>query len=124
MADSLSPECTPLKKEYDSCFNAWFEGYLEPAVSISKQPSHQQQRAREEYSRKKADEFEQKCGKLWDAYKGCIQVCSCFSSYKNDYWPVLKQKALKEKGLDTLLDQAREENSFKEMPPIVQDKKK
>ncbi|KAK1225266.1 hypothetical protein PQX77_007792 [Marasmius sp. AFHP31] len=106
MADSLSPECTPLKKEYDSCFNSWFEGYLEPAVSISSQAPQQQQRAREEYSRKKADEFQQKCGKLWDAYKGCVQ------------------KALKEKGLDKILEQAREENSFKEMPPIVQDKSK
>lgn len=34
MADSLSPECTPLKKDYDTCFNAWFAGYLEPAVRI------------------------------------------------------------------------------------------
>ncbi|KAF8812782.1 hypothetical protein BYT27DRAFT_7273261, partial [Phlegmacium glaucopus] len=26
---------TPLKQTYDSCFNSWFEGYLEPAVSTS-----------------------------------------------------------------------------------------
>ena len=35
MASSLSDECTPMKREYDSCFNAWFEGYLEPAVIAS-----------------------------------------------------------------------------------------
>lgn len=29
---SLSPECTPLKHRYDSCFNLWFEGYLQPAL--------------------------------------------------------------------------------------------
>ena len=29
---SLSPECTPLKKRYDACFNLWFEGYLRPAL--------------------------------------------------------------------------------------------
>jgi len=29
---SLSPKCTPLKQRYDSCFNAWFEGYLQPAL--------------------------------------------------------------------------------------------
>ncbi|KAI9634738.1 uncharacterized protein MKK02DRAFT_37617 [Dioszegia hungarica] len=30
--ESLSPECTPLKHRYDSCFNSWFEGYLQPAL--------------------------------------------------------------------------------------------
>ncbi|GAC97367.1 hypothetical protein PHSY_004952 [Pseudozyma hubeiensis SY62] len=25
---SLSPECTPLKHRYDSCFNLWFKDYL------------------------------------------------------------------------------------------------
>ncbi|ORX37198.1 hypothetical protein BD324DRAFT_625140 [Kockovaella imperatae] len=30
--ESLSARCTPLKREYDSCFNAWFEGYLQPAL--------------------------------------------------------------------------------------------
>jgi len=29
---SLDPECTPLKHRYDSCFNLWFEGYLQPAL--------------------------------------------------------------------------------------------
>jgi len=32
---SLSPKCTPLKQQYDSCFNAWFEGYLQPALDSS-----------------------------------------------------------------------------------------
>ncbi|KAG7090919.1 hypothetical protein E1B28_009993 [Marasmius oreades] len=106
MADSLSPECTPLKKEYDSCFNAWFEGYLEPAVSISQLPAQQQRQTREEYSRKKAEEFQRKCGKLWEAYRGCVQ------------------KALKGKGLDKMLEQSREENAFNSMPPVIQDKAK
>lgn len=67
MASSLSPECTPLKTTYDTCFNAWFEGYLEPAVS--KTPAE-----RTAYSKQKADEFEQKCGKVWKDYKACVQV--------------------------------------------------
>lgn len=29
---SLAAECTPLKRTYDSCFNTWFEGYLQPAL--------------------------------------------------------------------------------------------
>ncbi|WWC67769.1 uncharacterized protein I206_101681 [Kwoniella pini CBS 10737] len=37
--ESLSPECTPLKHKYDSCFNAWFEGYLQPALSSEYQSS-------------------------------------------------------------------------------------
>ena len=69
MSQSLSAECTPLKIEYDSCFNSWFEGYLEPAVKASKTPE-----ARAAYAKQKADEFNQKCGKVWEQYKGCVQV--------------------------------------------------
>lgn len=69
MAHSLSEECTPLKHEYDSCFNAWFEGYLEPAVAVS---ASLQKRA--DYSKQKAEEFQQKCGKVWESYRVCLQV--------------------------------------------------
>lgn len=69
MAESLARECTPLKKEYDSCFNAWFEGYLEPAVSASSSPQKYS-----EYSQRKAEEFQQKCGKIWEDYRGCVHV--------------------------------------------------
>ena len=69
MADSLSAECTPLKEKYDTCFNAWFEGYLEPAVAASSSE-------RAAYSKQKADEFQAKCGKVWEQYKECIQVRS------------------------------------------------
>ncbi|KIJ95583.1 hypothetical protein K443DRAFT_682934 [Laccaria amethystina LaAM-08-1] len=94
MADSLSPECTPLKSKYDTCFNAWFEGYLEPAVTVSSSE-------RSAYSKEKADEFEAKCGKVWGQYRACVQ------------------KAVMEKGLGDLLQQAREENPLRE-PPVVQ----
>ncbi|KIJ96096.1 hypothetical protein K443DRAFT_682564 [Laccaria amethystina LaAM-08-1] len=101
MANSLSAECTPLKEKYDTCFNAWFEGYLEPAVAASSSE-------RAAYSKQKADEFEAKCGKVWQQYRECIQ------------------RAVKEKGLDKLLQQAREENPLKEPPPppVVQTFKK
>ncbi|KAG6812388.1 hypothetical protein H0H92_003069 [Tricholoma furcatifolium] len=90
MASSLIPECTPLKLKYDACFNAWFEGYLEPAVAIGSPLPE-----REAYSRRKAAEFNEKCGKLWESYRTCID----------------------EKGLETLLEQARTENPLKEPPP-------
>ncbi|KAJ3511786.1 hypothetical protein NMY22_g15537 [Coprinellus aureogranulatus] len=67
MASSLSPECTPLKQSYDACFNSWFEGYLEPAVNT---PAAD----RAAYSKQKAEEFDQKCGKIWKEYKACVQV--------------------------------------------------
>lgn len=75
MAHSLAAECTPLKLKYDSCFNAWFEGYLQPAVSASANPAE-----REQYRKSKAEEYEQNCGKLWDEYKSCVQVRSLISS--------------------------------------------
>jgi TRIAP1/MDM35 family protein len=67
MASSLSEECTPLKQIYDTCFNAWFEGYLEPAVAAA--PAD-----RAAHSKRKADEYEAKCGQLWTQYKACIDV--------------------------------------------------
>lgn len=71
MAHSLSPECTPLKQAYDACFNTWFEGYLEPAIAHSKNVPPGQ---RNEYAKKKAEEFDQKCGAIWGQYKECMQV--------------------------------------------------
>ena len=67
MANSISEACTPLKQEYDKCFNAWFEGYLEPAVAAS---SGQ----RSKHSQEKAAEYEQRCGKIWKQYKDCVSV--------------------------------------------------
>jgi hypothetical protein len=69
MAHSLDERCTRLKLEYDSCFNSWFEGYLEPAVSASASPE-----SRAKYSKEKAEEYERKCGKIWAGYRDCVQV--------------------------------------------------
>ena len=71
MANSLSPKCTPLKQQYDSCFNAWFEGYLEPAVSHGTSDDKENAAA---FSKAKADEFEARCGQIWNQYKECVQV--------------------------------------------------
>ncbi|KAJ7125250.1 mitochondrial distribution/morphology family 35/apoptosis, partial [Mycena epipterygia] len=93
MADSLSPECTPLKKEYDSCFNVWFEGYLEPIAPSSTEPQ------RIAHYQRKADEFQAKCGKVYAEYQNCIQ------------------SAVKQKGIEPLLQQARDEHPLVEPPP-------
>ena len=72
MAHSLSSECTPLKHAYDSCFNAWFAGYLEPTLTPN-QRREKEQNPRE-YQKQKAEEYQQKCGKVWESYKECVQV--------------------------------------------------
>lgn len=78
MAHSLSPECTPLKHEYDACFNTWFEGYLEPAIANANTKSSPQAH-RIEYSKQKKEEYDRKCGSIWVRYKDCVQVS--LSSY-------------------------------------------
>jgi hypothetical protein len=78
MAHSLASECTPLKHAYDSCFNAWFAGYLEPTLT-----SHQQRekdKNPQEYQKRKAEEYQQKCGKVWESYRECVQV-SCLPRF-------------------------------------------
>ena len=94
MASSLSTQCTPLKHAYDQCFNSWFEGYLQPAIEES-QPSNasssstsrktgngikesSKEETRRAYSKRKAEEFEEKCGKVWESYRACISVSLFF----------------------------------------------
>ncbi|KAF7297990.1 hypothetical protein HMN09_01019900 [Mycena chlorophos] len=100
MADSLAPACTPLKQEYDSCFNLWFEGYLEPTLANATETSRKAHYAR------KAEEFEAKCGKVYKEYQACLQG------------------AVKERGIEPMLQQAREEHPLKEAPPLLPKEKK
>lgn len=114
MAHSLDERCTQLKLDYDSCFNSWFEGYLEPAVSASASPE-----SRSKYSKEKAEEYESKCGKIWATYRDCVQVrriCRFIVKSSLNECDDTCQKAVKEKGLDDLLNQARRENPLKEPP--------
>jgi TRIAP1/MDM35 family protein len=109
MADSLSPACTPLKHEYDSCFNVWFEGYLEP---ISSSATEAQRTA---HYQRKAEEFEAKCGKVYAEYQSCIQVCLLCPVPYCARRPL--QSAVKHKGIEPLLQQAREEHPLRVPPP-------
>ncbi|KAG8949833.1 hypothetical protein FRC03_000224 [Tulasnella sp. 419] len=92
MAHSLSSECTPLKQTYDTCFNAWFEGYLQPAVNPASGPSGLSKEERAKRNRQKAEEYEAKCGEAWRGYKACLE------------------KAVQANGLTTLLKDARRDN--------------
>jgi TRIAP1/MDM35 family protein len=110
MASSLSPQCTPLKHAYDQCFNSWFEGYLQPATQESSsnsssgvssstsrkagngisQNSTSKEEARRAYSKRKAEEFEEKCGKVWKSYRTCIAVS--LSSRLSSFFPLILLK--------------------------------
>ncbi|KAH7912361.1 hypothetical protein BJ138DRAFT_1100332 [Hygrophoropsis aurantiaca] len=110
MAHSLSPECTPLKHAYDSCFNTWFEAYLDPhptnpsASSSHKSTSPQSTplnaTSQAAYAKAQAAEFEARCGRVWREYRACVM------------------KAVHEKGLGELLEQARAENPLKTPPDV------
>jgi TRIAP1/MDM35 family protein len=115
MAHSLSTECTPLKLSYDSCFNAWFAGYLEPALSAQQQ--REKDRNPEAYAKQKAEEYQEKCGKIWESYRDCVQVRDYILTRRVAHHTSL-QRAIKEKGLTELLDQAREENPLKDPTPV------
>lgn len=97
--DSLHAPCTQLKRKYDSCFNHWFDEYLRlaaPSVppvssSSSKKPvaaaaaSHpsstntpdaldKEELDRQTNLKAKAEEYENRCGETWRAYRRCLQV--------------------------------------------------
>lgn len=89
--DSLHPPCTSLKVKYDSCWNHWFSEYLHLAAprddpklskitsSDSSKDSSQRQKEQEERQQKirvKAQEYEDKCGDVWRAYRTCLNVSS------------------------------------------------
>ncbi|KZV85323.1 hypothetical protein EXIGLDRAFT_623208 [Exidia glandulosa HHB12029] len=93
MSSSLTDACTPLKTKYDSCFNAWFEGYLEPVVKATSDES------RKALQKAKAEEYERNCGAMWTDYRDC-----CI------------QRAVADKGLTQLLEDARRENPMQNPP--------
>jgi TRIAP1/MDM35 family protein len=79
MASSLSPRCTPLKLKYDACFNAWLEDYLESTKAGSATFTPE----REALTKQKAEEYNTRCGKVWEDYKQCVQVYLCDSYIAN-----------------------------------------
>lgn len=81
LMNSISPECTPLKHRYDSCFNLWFKEYLD-ATSPAVQPAESSSRGffaapRQEVPQNAAalrDQYESKCGPLFKEYQACVLV--------------------------------------------------
>jgi len=91
MSQSLAPECTPLKHAYDTCFNNWFAGYLQPSSDKAKAGENTEAQVKD---------YEEKCGKIWEEYRACLQ------------------KAVTQKGLDDVLDRAREEAPLRDIKSV------
>ncbi|SNX88056.1 uncharacterized protein MEPE_06767 [Melanopsichium pennsylvanicum] len=139
---SLSPECTSLKHRYDSCFNLWFKDYLAIGDDQIRQQQKQSETAADTSgssaaslasssvgtggsktssswfsdssssltstsatsmhdetdmeARKKQimERYDSDCGRLFKDYQACVK------------------KAVTERGLDDLIQQARKENPF------------
>ena len=88
MSQSLSKECTPLKVEYDSCFNAWLESYLTPGPRPESIPEQDWVAQR---SKAKAKEYDDKCGEVWKAYSACVKVgiiCAGRGIGETDRWNI------------------------------------
>lgn len=79
MASSLAPECTPLKRKFDSCFNSWFEGYINHAAP-DKTPVGPEIAAREAAIQASALLYDERCGALWKEYSKCLEVRCCHPS--------------------------------------------
>ncbi|KAL3489100.1 hypothetical protein BJX62DRAFT_239448 [Aspergillus germanicus] len=91
MAASIAPECNDIKEKYDTCFLKWYsEKYLRGNTTSNE------------------------CEDLFAKYKTCLTVC-LLPLYFAHAKPCLKQKlksvglqkTLKERGIDTMLEEAR-----------------
>ncbi|TKY86855.1 hypothetical protein EX895_004143 [Sporisorium graminicola] len=137
---SLSPECTPLKHRYDSCFNLWFKDYL----AIGDDQIQDQQRQSEAStsgstaslastssssssgSKKKSSWFSDSSSSLSNSTSASTlpeldvesRKQSIMERYDRDCAKLFKdyqtcvRKAVTERGLDDLIQQARKENPF------------
>ncbi|KAJ1018583.1 hypothetical protein NDA16_004865 [Ustilago loliicola] len=133
---SMSPECTPLKHRYDSCFNLWFKDYL----AIGDDQIREQQRQSEASSSGAAIQAsdssagkKKKSGWFSDSSSASSASTSAtligesdietrkraiMERYDQDCGKLFKdyqacvKKAVTERGLDDLIRQARKENPF------------
>jgi TRIAP1/MDM35 family protein len=102
-----------LKSEYDSCFNAWLESYLTPGPRPESIPEQDWAAQR---TKAKAKEYDDKCGEVWKAYSACVKVGLILMGGVIGVLIVGPlQRAVKANNLETLIQQAREENPLPDM---------
>ncbi|KAG0647166.1 distribution and morphology 35 [Hyphodiscus hymeniophilus] len=85
MSSSLAPECNEVKERYDSCFLKWYS---------------------EKYLRGKGQKDE--CAALFNDYKHCLTVS--FPTLTSRIISDDPKGALKERGIDKMLEEAREDH--------------
>lgn len=115
--ESIAPECTPLKLEYDSCFNSWFKEYLDVNAMMQQAGATTSPNgwhahgslfsASNNQVHKLASlkaRYDNECGKLFEEYQACVKVSRC-------KWLTM-QRAVKDRGLEESIEKARQENPF------------
>jgi TRIAP1/MDM35 family protein len=107
-----------MKKAYDSCFNHWFDEYLQLAAPIPPTAGKGNPKVEEERQAKikaKAVQYEEKCGATWKAYRDCLEVRE-HQLQLDVIWLIrfaLCQDGLQEKDLKGLIREARQEFPLK-----------
>ncbi|KNZ48561.1 uncharacterized protein VP01_556g3 [Puccinia sorghi] len=96
--DSLEPKCTGLKNSYDACFNRWFEKYLSLTASHDSGSDQKRVLAQSKH------QYEKECGRKWQQYHACLNVCSTPTH----------SEALESRQLKPLLEAARNEDPLTE----------
>ncbi|OAA64666.1 mitochondrial distribution/morphology protein [Niveomyces insectorum RCEF 264] len=91
MSASLAPECNELKERYDTCFLKWYSEEF-----LKRSPT--------------TNEAKGKCDRLFKDYQSCLRLLTTAG-----------QVALKQKGIDKLVEEAREDH--KEADGLYMDKK-
>src|SRR5262245_27216153 len=92
--DSISPQCTPLKREYEECFTRWYQ---------------------DKFLR---GELGNDCKELFFKYKTCVEVGSeptprpCSRARQHTRTHPRGQQALRDKKLDRVLEESRKEHPF------------
>ena len=90
LMNSISADCTPSKRKYDQCFNAWFRDYLDVSSNMSGDDNSNRagtnmwtmsNSSQLSVSKKQADalatlreRYENDCGRIYDEYQACLKV--------------------------------------------------
>ncbi|KAJ4348420.1 Mitochondrial distribution and morphology protein 35 [Didymosphaeria variabile] len=95
MSASLAPECNEVKERYDNCFLKWYsEKFLRGTATTDE------------------------CDPLFKQYEKCLSVREPISLVRPTHH---HQKVLKERGIDKMVKEAREdnrENDAEHMKPV------
>ncbi|RCI13114.1 hypothetical protein L249_0056 [Ophiocordyceps polyrhachis-furcata BCC 54312] len=107
MSASLAPECNEVKERYDTCFLKW---YSESKTARRERASNDLDSPSSEYLRG-GEKDSKECDELFQVYRKCLDVIAALNLHCVAQALTLSfQIALKKRGIDKLVDEAREDN--------------